>query len=361
MKRRRTRNIRLTSEKERKKQFIIKSVVKRGSRISWRNIAKWTSRVVKIWVLLALIGGIYWCATTGFRKLFWENPDYALKTIDFKTDGGITYEQVINTAGFVVGRNIFTCKMDAAHDAIAAMPQVETVDLRRYLPNRIELTITERKPVAWVSSATNKPERTDLIDAQGMVFHPKRPLPEYMPLPMISGVPLDDLVPGKPLRVAEVAAALDLLRRMRESGDIQIASIDVSKGYCIVAKDQKGTEITFGLDKLDEGLQRLAKVQRDVAETGQIAKTVNVMVAYNVPVTFMPTPEPKRDADEPLLREPSAKNAPKAKAVEQEPVKQNKVSTPSRKPDPSPGKPRESAPPRENQPLLRPFRRISPA
>jgi cell division septal protein FtsQ len=355
MKKRRTNNTRLTSEKERRKQYIIKSVVKRGRRVTWRNISKWTVRTAKVLVLLALVGGVYWAATEGYRRFFWENPDYALKEVRFKTDGAMTYEQAINTAGFALQRNIFSYKLDAARDALLGMPQVEAVELRRYLPNRIELTVTERKPVAWVSSSVdpgmNKTERSHLIDARGMVFHPKRVLPEYLPLPLIFGVPLDDLAPGKPLRVAEVASALELLRRARESGDFQITSLDVSKGYCIVAKNQKQTQITFGLDDLDIQLKRLAEVQREAAKMGQDLKTVNVMIARNIPVTFMPPPEPEPDIEE-LLREPE-KYAPRARIIGSEAENGGK-SAPKKS---EPAKPKEPSR-REGEPLLRPFRRV---
>src|SRR5688572_24675010 len=152
MKKRRTNNTRLTSEKERRKQYIIKSVVKRGRRVTWRSISKWTVRAVKVLLLLSLVGGVYWAATEGYRRFFWENPDYALKEVRFKTDGAMTYEQAMTTAGFVLERNIFSYKLDAARNALLAMPQVESVELRRYLPTRIELTVSERKPVAWVTS-----------------------------------------------------------------------------------------------------------------------------------------------------------------------------------------------------------------
>jgi cell division protein FtsQ len=356
MKKRRTNNTRLTSEKERRKQYIIKSVVKRGRRVTWRSVSKWSVRAAKVLVLLSLVGAVYWAATEGYRRFFWENPDYALKDVRFKTDGAMTYEQVIHTTGFIRDKNIFSYKLDTARDALLSMPQVEAVELRRYLPNRIEVTVTERKPVAWVTTRAepgmNKTESSHLIDARGMVFHPKRVLPEYLPLPLIFGVPLDDLVPGKPLRVAEIASALELLRRVRESGDFQITSLDVSKGYCIVAKNQKQTEITFGLDDLDSQLRRFAEVQREAANLGQDLKTVNVMVVRNIPVTFMPPPEPEPDIEE-LLREPD-KLAPRGRPIGSDPEKPGAKSSP-KKPDPS--KPKEPSR-RETEPLLRPFRRV---
>lgn len=359
MKKRRTSNTRLTSEKERRKQVIIKSVVKRGRRVTWKNISRWVGRVVKVLLLVGLVGGVYWGATEGYRRLFWENPDYALKEIRFTPTGSITRDQVITTTGFEIGRNIFSYNLDAARDALKGLPQVETVELRRYLPNRIEISLSERRPVAWVSAQpavdVNKVERTHLIDERGMVFQPKRILPEYQPLPVIFGVPLEDMAPGKPFRVAEVMSSLELLQRVRESGEFKIVSMDVSKGYCINVLDQKGTRTTFGLDDLPAQLQRLAGIRREAGLIGQDLKSVNVMVARNVPVTFMPPPVPDHDLEE-LLREPGSKDAASSKAKTSPGEAEGKTNKSSPKKS-EPSRTKEPAR-RDGEPVLRPFRRV---
>jgi hypothetical protein len=358
MKKRRTKNTRLTSDKERRKQFIIKSVVKRGSNATWRSVSRWSLRVVKLLLIAGLLGAVYWGATEGYRRLFWENPDYALKEVRVSTDGALTDEQVIKAAGLLRGRNIFAYKLDAAREAIRALPQVESAEIRRYLPNRIELTIKERKPVAWVTASRekdpNQVERTHLIGAGGMIFKPKQMLAQYQALPVIFGVPVGDLPSGRPVLMAEVSTALDLLQRVRASGDFHIVSMDISKGYCVIVTDQRGTKITFGLDDLPGQLTRLTDVQREAGQIGQDLATVNVMVARNIPVTFMPQPARQTDVEE-LLGEPSEKDAPRPRVVSP-PDPDGKAG----KSSPKKSEPTKSKEPsrRESEPLLRPFRRV---
>jgi cell division septal protein FtsQ len=274
------------------------------------------------------------------------------------TDGALTMEQVVKAAGLLNGRNIFSYKLDVARETIRALPQVESVEIRRYLPNRIELTIKERKPVAWVTAVSardpNEVERTHLIGAGGMIFKPKQVLAQYQALPVIFGVPVGDLPAGKPVLMAEVLAALDLLQRVRESGDFHIVSMDISKGYCVVVTDQRGTKITFGLDDLPGQLRRLADVQKEASQIGQDIKTVNVMVVRNIPVVLMPQPEPQSDVEE-LLREPSLKEAPRPRVVNPP-----DADTKAGKSSPKKSEPTKSKEPsrRENEPLLRPFRRV---
>jgi cell division septal protein FtsQ len=363
MKPRRPRNVRLTTEKERRKQYIIRNVVQRGRRVTWRATTKWVGRLCKVLLLAALVAGVYWGATEGYRKLFWENPDYALKFVKFDTDGSLTRDLAISTAGFKEGRNIFSYDLDKASLALKALPQVETADLRRYLPNRIEVAITERKPVAWVSKEgaddPAKAARTHLIDAKGMVFQPRSHLQQYKTLPMIAGLDLGDVAPGKPVRLYELSSALRLLELTRDSGDIKIRSINLAKGYCLVATDQKQTEITFGLDGLEEQLHRLNLVLTEAARFGQDLKTVNVMVSVLMPVTFVPPKPPDVELDE-LLQEPKKTDGPGTKDAKgaTSPKGSKNGATPTtnpRKSEPArePREPKRKA----TDSLLQPFRR----
>ena len=343
----RTTNKKLTTAREHRKKYIIKGVVKRGSNARIQAVGRSARRVLKVLFLVALLAGLCFGASEGYRKLFWENPDYSLKEVRYSTDGSLTRDQAIAVTGFKEGRNIFGYRLDSGRDALKVLPQVESVEIRRYLPNRIEVTVTERKPVAWVTAhITDDPAksgRSHLLDARGLVFKPKRVLPEYEPLPVIGGVEMGDLVPGKPIRKAVMVTALELLRRTSEAGDFKILSIDVSKGYCITVTDQKRAQITFGLDDVEAQLKRLASVQHEAALMTQGVQTVNLMLARNIPVTFVGAPEAE---PEPV------QEVPKAKLIGAEPTKGAKPApTSTKKPEKKPETPK-----RESDGVLKKFR-----
>jgi hypothetical protein len=131
--------------------------------------------------------------------------------------------------------------------------------------------------------------------------------------------------------------------------------MDISKGYCVIVTDQRGTKITFGLDDLPGQLARLSEVQKEAAQKiGQDLATVNVMVARNIPVTFMPQPVPEADVDE-LLREPNVKEAPRPRVVNPPDADTKPGRNTPKKPEPIKSKEPTR---RENEPLLRPFRRV---
>ena len=305
MKRRRPANHRMTSNRERRKQYFVDGVVKRGTNETWLAVRGWTWRLVKMLMLAAFAGGLYYGATQGWKKFFWQNPDYALRDIPFSTDGTLTREQAFAVAKLKPGANIFSYSTTAVRDALRTMPQVESADVVRYLPNRLEITVKERKPAAWLAAAAGQKsgsaEPTHLLDARGIVFQPRNVPHEFRALPTISGVQTEDLDPGKPIRKAEVLAALELLKRTRETGTFKVMAIDVSKAYCVVATDQKRAQLTFGLDDIVGQLDRLGAVRGEAALIGQEIQTINLIPLRNIPVTFMqPVPAESDDASEPI-------------------------------------------------------------
>lgn len=310
MKPRRNSNKKLTTARDAQKKHIIRGVVKRGAKPQLKAAKRNAWRAIKVLFKLSLIAAIGYGGWYSYDRFFWRNPDYALSDVAFTTDGSLTREQALTVAQLKLGRNLYDYDLDAATAALEGLPQVANVEIRRYLPNRIEVAVTERKPVAWVVNEVED-ERTHLLDARGLVFKPKRLLNEYDPLPVISGVELGDLVPGKPIRKSELLAALQLLQLSRANTDTQVLRIDVSKGYCLVATDQRHAKVTFGLDEIGEQLRRLS-LYRNEALGGNLAlgipsreiETINLMVQYNVPVTFVPLPEPE-PVEAPPAPEPS--------------------------------------------------------
>lgn len=350
---RRTHNTRLSNKSQRRMQYFV-DVNKRGGRERWDRVLKICSISFKMFAFLAICGGGYFAATVGWKKLFWDNPDYHLKEVRYSTDGSLNREQALTTARLQLGHNIFSYSLDGAREALRKLPQVDQVILRRTLPNRIEVQVTERKPVAWLTRKLDDPlsasDNSLLLDARGIVFKPKRILPEQEVLPVIYGVEIGDLVVGAPVRSAEMEAALDLLRRSVDSASLRIISIDISKGYCIVATDQSRRQLTFGLDDIQGQLERFNLVLNETVKMGQEIQAINLMPERNIPVAFaralppgetLSVPEETPGMESPRAPGPGTDQEPTIpKAI---PIKREKPSSP-KKPGPNEG-------------LKKPFRR----
>lgn len=310
-------NRRITNTRQRKKQQHLLDVKIRASTERRRRMSAIFGFTCKLMLLTALAVGSWIGGQEALRRFLWENPDYFIREVKISTDGTLTREQLLRAGGIVEGRNIFLLNLSNARAAIEKLPQVETAEVTRTLPNRLAVTVTERRPIAWlVTKADEDPtasENSFLIDARGMVMKTKVRLEEYLSFPVISGISTANLVPGERVNTMEMQAALDLIRRTADNTRFQPRHIDLAKGYCLVVTDHNRAKITFGLDRLDVQLVRLNRYFARAGEDLREIQTVNLLVERNTPVTFTepPAPEPDLAVDAAAARpgDPRAKAA----------------------------------------------------
>jgi cell division protein FtsQ len=320
------RNKRVSNPRQRKQQHLLDVKIRESKERSRRYNAI-TSFVCKVILFGGVVAGLWFGGKEALRHFVWENPDYFLREINVTTDGALTREQVLNAAGLVEGRNIFTVDLAQTRTAIEKMPQVESAVVQRLLPNRMAVTVSERRPIAWVAAKGDEDpsssERSYLIDARGIVLRSRVLLPEYYHLPIISGFETGNLVLGKRVPAWEMQAALELVRLNADNTRFQARNIDLSKGYCLVVTDQRRAKMTFGLDRIDEQLLRLNRYLDRAAEERREIRTINLIVERNTPVTFS-EPEPEAEAGSESEGAIPAKPAPAAEtaARKAEPVKE---------------------------------------
>lgn len=294
------RNQRFSRPRQRRQQHLLEVSV-RASKAREQRLRMVIGGCFRLFIFCAFIGGTWIGAKKALQVFFWDNPTFHLTDIRVETDGTLTREQILTTGGIVEGRHIFLTDLAAATSALDKLPQVERVDVLRTLPNRVDINITERRPIAWVAAAGDtdpaSSERSFLIDARGYVMRSRKLLPEYLHLPVISGVETENIVAGQKVTTFETQAALELLRLNADSTRWQARNIDVSKGYCLIVNDRSRARVTFALDKIDAQLARLYRLLDHIQPANREIQTVNLFVERNTPVTFYePEPEPPVEA-----------------------------------------------------------------
>ena len=265
-------NRRLSTSRQRKQQHLldVKVRARRASHHRNRRILLFLSKIA---LVIALCAGAYYGVRTGLSRFFFDNPDYRLSTIAVRTDGTLQRDQVLQAGGLSQGLNIFAVNLAQVHDRLQQLPQIDEVQVERKMPNEIDITITERKPIAWITSekAVADPfasEAAFLVDARGILMKEKKLLPEYLALPLITGCSSEALVPGKTVDSFEAKSALELLRLTTTSfmqTRFQIRDVDVSKGYCLLVTDKNHTQVMFGFDDLgaaDAAPRAVPRLQR---------------------------------------------------------------------------------------------------
>jgi len=289
----RSHNQRVSNVRKRRQQHLL-DVKVRSRRVTRHRLRKALGFSSKVALAAMLCSGAYVGAREAARRLFFNNPDYELRTIELQTDGSLQREQILKAADLREGENILRVNLARVHDQIQQLPQVDEVQVMRKLPSEIDIQVVERKPVAWLTKEKEifDPFVSDaafLVDAQGVLMKEKKLLPEYLGLPLILGCSSESLEAGKIVESFEAKTALDLLRLSASSfmqTRFQIREIDISKSYCLLVTDKNHSRVTFGLNDLEEQLQRLEQFLIYCDNTKQELETVNLLVHRNIPVTF---------------------------------------------------------------------------
>jgi cell division septal protein FtsQ len=293
----RSQNRRVSNVRRRRQQHLL-DVKVRSRRVTQHRIRRALVVLSRVVLVAGLCSAVYVGAREAAKRLFFENRDYQLKTIELQTDGTLQREQVLKVADLREGENIFSVNLGRVHDRIQQLPQVDEVQVVRKLPTEIDIRVVERKPVAWITSdkEISDPFVSDaafLVDARGVLMREKKLLPEYLGLPLILGCSSESLEAGKVVESLEAKTALELLRlgtRSFMQMHFQIREIDLSKSYCLLVTDKNRTRVTFGLNDLETQLQRLEQFLVYCDDSKQELETVNLLVQRNIPVTFATTP-----------------------------------------------------------------------
>src|SRR5438477_4002634 len=335
----RSRNRGVSNVRHRRQQHLL-DVKVRSRRATQHRLRRAMGVLTKVILTAVIVAAAYLGVREAARRLFFENPDFQLKTIELQTDGTLQREQVLKAADLREGENIFTVNLAEVQDRIQELPQADEVQVVRKLPGEIDIRVIERKPVAWITSEKeiSDPFASDaafLVDARGVLMKQKKLLPEHLGLPLILGCSSEALEAGKVIESPEAKNALELLRLSARSFlqmRFPIREIDISKGYCLLVTDKNHARITFGFNDLQTQLRRLEQYLVYCDDTKQELGTVNLLVQRNMPVTFAERPAAViNDTIEPAV-EPRIMKAIPVHAQQKAPSSMPKTRTDSRSP-----------------------------
>jgi hypothetical protein len=138
----------------------------------------------------------------------------ALRTrvIDIEGAERLTHEQVLQTAGLALGRNVFDVGPEEAQRRLVQHPWIAQAQVTRRLPGSYAVTLREQRAVAVLAL-----DRLHLVADDGTVFKPLAPT-DPVDLPVVTGLRVEDLGEGASDRGTLLAQALTLLADYREAG-----------------------------------------------------------------------------------------------------------------------------------------------
>jgi len=171
-------------------------------------------------------------ATERFEQFLIRDPrfllpspsDYGLESPNLQIQG-VKYAsraQILRIFQPDLGRSVFLFPLAARSQELLNVHWVHDASIVRIWPNRIQVSISERRPVAFVKLRAESMQRWALIDEAGVILDP--PLKAAFHLPILAGVPEDETADQRGIRVRR---AEYLMRELGSLAD-QISEADVS-------------------------------------------------------------------------------------------------------------------------------------
>ena len=231
-------------------------------RAEWSSSQKRLARSIGV---LALLGALAVGACVLGDLCFVRGDLFRLRYIDIQGGDTLTPGQVRDYFKLKEGMPLFAIDIDGRHgDFLRDAAAARELTIQRVLPDRIEMRIIEREPLARFA-------RTPLVvDAEGCVF-PRRAGVEL--LPTIAGCDGLAIKPG--MRVHGMAlAAVELLETLRvESVPLEVVEIDVNHEDYIACtmSDQRHAKVAW--DEMGECSERSAA--RLLIQLRGLAKSMN--------------------------------------------------------------------------------------
>lgn len=233
-------------------------------------------------VAVALTAYIIWLIGA---LLFWENPQFSIKTISITLEGSmITRTEIHNNIGVKEGQNLFSFNIRKMANAfLKATPLAKSILIHRQLPDTLVIKVQERIPVAKIGRGSAL-----AADIDGHTFKLRANNRDF---PIISGCAETNLHPGIEVdqAVKNAILAIDVCRQTRGSDMIRVASADVSAKDSIELYLAAGERVKVGwkdmskvtdanIKELHDQISRLATAMRASEERGK--KIVNLDLTY---------------------------------------------------------------------------------
>ena len=176
----------------------------------------------------------------------------------------------VEVAAAVRGMNIFWVRQEEVRQRLQALPAVKSARVTAFLPNRLEIQIRERSPVAvWQAGATAL-----LVDEQGQVIGPAR---EPAGLTLIRDLEPGELQAGAPVDAEAVETASRLQSLLPATARTAPREFEYSRASGVSAVVDFGPRVRFGNgDNLDWKAHALVAVRRELERTGQRAELIDL-------------------------------------------------------------------------------------
>ncbi|MGA2904547.1 MAG: FtsQ-type POTRA domain-containing protein [Candidatus Korobacteraceae bacterium] len=194
---------------------------------------KAASRVKILLILLCVGAGValLWIALQRYGTQSWRFRLDSSDDIAISGSNHVNSSQVRNVMASDIDRNIFFVPLGERKKQLEQIPWVQSASVMRLLPNRLNIVITERTPVAFVETGSH----IALIDANGVIMELSAGQTTKYSFPVVVGISDSDPLST---RAARMRIYSQLMKELDSSGghySADISDVDLSDPYDVKA------------------------------------------------------------------------------------------------------------------------------
>ena len=221
----------MTNKNNKKKQDGMKKEFAKKQRKRDKRLKR-IKFFLKLILLIGVISGIIAFATC--------SPIFNIQNIEVTNNKQLSPETIISLSELSVGQNIFKFWKNDVENKIKSNAYIESVELKRVFPNKLQINIQEREPKFSVPVLGEYA----YINTQGYILEITQ---NQLNLPIITGISTkeEEIKPGNRLNnkdLTELEIILKIISAMKENQlDKEVTSIDISNknDYIIYMQNEK--------------------------------------------------------------------------------------------------------------------------
>ncbi len=199
--------------------------------------------------------------------LFLHSPYFSIKEFEVSGNQRVETEEVLARCA-LTHPNIFAFDVDKAQKLVESHPWIKSASLKRKLPDKILVSVTERVPVAFAPMG----DVMWLLDEEGRVLG--QDCGDWPTLAGLSGIE-GDLSPGAFIG-DEYMVGLRVLGGLGPLSKRRLAEINVQGGDCTLILDD-GCVVLFGAGTVDRNkILLLDSILADLDADGLIAERIDL-------------------------------------------------------------------------------------
>jgi cell division protein FtsQ len=230
----------------------------RPSRHWWRPV----SAVGRVFLLLATLIVLGGCAASIYLLKTYLGRDGRFRiasahNIEASGLTEVSREELMPVFEKDIGRNIFFVPLNERRKQLEEIPWIEKATVMRLLPDQIQVTVVERRPVAFVRQG----QQVGLVDANGVLLTmPAAMMAQHnYSFPVVTGLNAQDPLDARKVRMAVYQRLLGELDANGQNFSAQISEIDLTDPQdARVLMPEQGADILahFGQDHFLDRYQR---------------------------------------------------------------------------------------------------------